>query len=208
MASEFGKEDDLSGAGLISYFFQLIGKALYIDAVEQPVAPPPNQDYNTGEILFAKTSGNNTSLCSNYLLELVMLMRFLLSESSWSAVLTESISSSLRLIPSLVDVEMSSVRSNADKRSIWCALAALCVIGSSYYIVKLRSPGGDLDPVVSTGGRIQIQSTKEKGTVADCDRLSATTKVILDNDPGKVVECSMDKLVAIPEVNITQQSNW
>lgn len=66
LSREFGKEDDLSGTGLIPYFFQLIGKALYIDAVEQPVAPPPNQEYMTGEILFANTSGKHVISVSKF----------------------------------------------------------------------------------------------------------------------------------------------
>ncbi len=119
---------------------------------------------------------------------LVMLLRLLLCSNSWNTVISSSLHRSLTRVPSLLNTRSETVR---DYKA---ALAALCVIG------------GHTD-TMRAGGRVEIKSTKEKGTLVEYDRQSSLCKVIIDTNVKKVIECDADKLQAIPEVRLVIGSN-
>lgn len=107
--------------GLIGYFFNFIGQALYIDALDQPYQPPSQHNFYSGRMVLSTIS------------EIVMLFRFLMSEPAWQAPISEAVTAALRVVPSIVQPDCDAISPNALKSDIYAALAALCVIGNLFY---------------------------------------------------------------------------
>lgn len=174
LIGEFSQASTLS-----QYFLHLLGKLLNIVDLDSVVPSPHPQNFQSGQVALTMAS------------DLISLFRFLLADPLWTKEVTSLLTEAILMVPSLVSVDTRSkiTFSNVPSQHLEAAHASLAVIG------------GDNTSIMKSGGRVMIKSTKEIGTLVFYDRISSTSKLILDNNPTKVISCDADKLQALPEIS-------
>lgn len=193
---EFIIEGDPNINPLIKHLFELLGQRLFLEGGEK-----------TNALHHRLTASATTSFAHNYRdgqvafmesEEILMLLRSLVQEnissSAWSSHIIKATYHALLALPSLVsiDSEKFSLKPEFyhDPRPVYQALAALCLLGGC--VEGLRA-----------GGRIEVISTKELGTLVFYDRRSSQAKLILDANPDKVIDVDPSKIRAHPEFQIS-----
>jgi len=173
--------------GLIEYFLQRIGRILFVNGSQRESLTASHtvnfsHNYRAGNVVFAECS------------EMVMLLRHLLSVPSWSDAIVKAVKGALKCIPKHIDSQNNVVTEECLMQRDVChrILAALAFVG------------GHTDDL-RVGGRIEVKSTKERGTLVYCDRYSSTIKLILDSNCGRVLTCNPEKVIAISEIGIDRQ---
>jgi hypothetical protein len=177
---------------LVQHFFELLGQRLFLDAGEK-----------TGTLRHRLTASHTASFAHNFRdgqvafmesEEILMLLRSLTEGSAslhWSTLITAAAHRALLALPSLVEAQRFTLVPAFYRRPhpVYHALAALCLLGGC--VEGLR-----------VGGRIEVISTRELGTLVFFDRRSSQAKLILDSSPDKVIDVYPGKIRAHPEYQL------